>query len=159
MAGGEAVHSGDKSIWMLDGVIFTILTDNRDTILTYKPHGWIRSSMSWPHRWRTSCSPRSSASSPAQSSPPRPPRHKPQSPSLSLQVISPLFPWIFPAICFDLPDLPNLSAALVIWVKSIIHGCAVRSLEGSTFPWILGQHSHLLAPVGSSYTWSCFQES
>ena len=34
MAGGEAVHSGDKSIWMLDGVIFTILTDKRDTILT-----------------------------------------------------------------------------------------------------------------------------
>lgn len=34
MVGGERVHSGDKSIWMLDGVIFTIITDMKDTILT-----------------------------------------------------------------------------------------------------------------------------
>ena len=67
------------------------------------PHGWIRSSMSWPHGWRTSCSPRSSASSPAQSSPPRPPRHKPQSPSLSLKVIPPCLPGSSPQFALICP--------------------------------------------------------
>ena len=40
-----------------------------------------------------------------------------------------LSPWMFLPICFDLPNL--FTTALVIWVKSIIHGGAVRSLEGS----------------------------
>ena len=134
MAGGEGVHSGDKSIWMLDGVIFTILTDKRDTILT-ELATWLDTILnelatSLEDELLTqvlsllSCSVLSSppASTQASVALPQPPGD------------SPLPPWIFPAICLDLPDLPNLSAALVIWVKSIIHGCAVRSLEGSTFP-------------------------
>ena len=123
MAGGEAVHSGDKSIWMLDGVIFTILTDKRDTILT-ELATWLEDDLLTQVLSLLSCSVLSSPPASTQASVALP----------DPKGDSPLPPWIFPAICFDLPDLPNLSAALVIWVKSIIHGCAVRSLEGSTFP-------------------------
>ena len=134
MVGGERVHSGDKSIWMLDGVIFTILTDMKDTIRT-ELATWLDTILnelatSLEDELLTqvlsllSCSVLSSPPASTQASVALP---EPKGDS-------PLSPWIFPAICFDLPDLPNLSAALVIWVKSIIHGCAVRSLEGSMFP-------------------------